>query len=109
MTTVQPLRINSTEDPFAGIGRTPLFYLDDEEVTIPVDVPASFAMNAIEQMATQGSDVLATRWLMKEVLGDDGHATLLKASARMTKKEMAILQTVIRELVFGQEEEEGKG
>ena len=108
MTTIQPIRIKSTQDPFEGIGRVPLFYLDDREVTIPVDVPASFALDAIEEMAREGSDPLATRSLMIKVLGEDGYDTLREAASKMTKKEMAIIQTVIRELVFGEEEEEGK-
>jgi hypothetical protein len=106
--TYTPIRIKTSEDPFAGIGRRPLFYVDEMEFTVPVDVPAGYALEAIEKMAEAGSDALATRWLMMEILGKDAYAALLANSYRVTKPEMAQIQGAIRELVFGETEEEGK-
>jgi hypothetical protein len=107
MTKYTPIRIDSNEDPFAGIGRQPLFYLDGEEFTIPVDVPASYAIEALEDMATMG-DAMASRKLMVDVLGDEGYAALRKAGKRMTRQEFGQIQNAVRRLVFGDEEEPGK-
>lgn len=104
----QPVRINTNEDPFAGIGRTPMFYVDELAFTVPIDVPASFALFALEHMSKTG-DAMATRWLMKEVLGEEGYQALLDNSHRITRTELRQIQAAIRELVFGEEEEEGKG
>lgn len=102
-----PVRINTSEDPFAGIGRKPLFYIDDREYTIPVDVPAWYGLEAMEKTATM-SEVEGTRWLMIQMLGQEGWDAL-RACKTITKPEMAAMQMVVRELVFGEQEEEGKG
>jgi hypothetical protein len=47
-----PVRVDTSQDPFAGVGRKPLFYIDGVEYTIPVDVPAWYGMEAIEKTAT---------------------------------------------------------
>jgi hypothetical protein len=103
----EPIRVQSTDTPLAGVGRKPLFYIDDVEYTIPVDVPSWYGMQAMEKTATM-SEVEATRWLMKEMLGEEGYTALLNCKT-ITKPEMQAMQMVIRALVFGEEEEEGKG
>lgn len=103
-----PVRIKSTDaDPFAGAGRQPLFYIDDREYSIPVDVPAWYGLEAMEKTATM-SEVEATRWVMIEMLGQEGWDAL-RTCKTITKPEMAAMQQVVRTLVFGEQEEEGKG
>lgn len=105
---IQPIRI-----PAAGqtqqvpVGRVPLFYIGDTEHTIPVDVPGSLSLQALEQVAEHG-EAIGTRWLMIQVLGDESYQALVNCK-EITKYEMAQIQKVIRELVFGEQEEEGKG
>lgn len=89
------------------VGRQPLFYIGDQEYTIPVDVPGSLTLKALDMTDQQG-EVIATIWVMKQVLGEEGYKALLNAP-NITKPELAAIQKVIRELVFGEAEEEGKG
>jgi hypothetical protein len=88
-------------------GRVPLFYVGEKEYTIPVDVPGSLTLQALDMTAERG-EVEATVWVMKKVLGEDGYKALL-THPDITKPELAAITKVVRELVFGEAEEEGKG
>lgn len=101
-----PIRLPA-QAPETTVGRQPLFYIGDKEYTIPVDVPGSLTLKALDMTADQG-EIIATRWVMRQVLGDDGYQALLNAP-NITKPELAAITKVIRELVFGEAEEEGKG
>lgn len=103
-----PIRID-TKDPAVGpsAGRRPLFYIDGVEHSIPVDVPGNLALQAIEWMAELG-DAMATRKLMIEVLGEESYRALVNCTS-ISKGEMQAIQQVIKDLVFGEQEQEGKG
>jgi hypothetical protein len=105
-----PIRLQTpeaVEEKAVPIGRVPLFYVGQKEYTIPVDVPGSLTLQALDMTAEKG-EVEATVWVMKKVLGEDGYKALL-THPDITKRELAGIQKVIRELVFGEAEEEGKG
>jgi|SRR5688572_22843375 len=101
-----PIRLKS-EAPTGPVGRQPLFYIGEKEYTIPVDVPGSLTLKALNMTAEKG-EVEATVWVMRQVLGNEGYQALLNAPD-ITKPELAAITKVIRELVFGEAEEEGKG
>ncbi len=108
MKNFTPVRLTSTVpavDP-KTTGRIPLFYVDDTEYSIPVEVPGNLALQAVDMTAKQGEPT-ATAWVMEQVLGEEGYAALLKAP--MTKAEAGAIQKVIRDLVFGEPEDSGKG
>lgn len=104
-----PIRLQTPEavaEKAVPVGRQPLFYVGEKEYTIPVDVPGSLTLKALDMTATEG-EVIATRWVMRQVLGDDGYKALL-THPDITKRELAAITKVVRELVFGEAEEEGK-
>lgn len=58
--------------------REPLFYIDGTEYSIPLDPPATIAINATHIIATGGpsAGAMAEDYLMTEMLGEDGFAAL---------------------------------
>lgn len=87
--------------------REPLFSIDGTEYTIPVEVPGSMALRAMEMTRTAG-EAPTTAWIMEQLLGKEGWKAL-RACDQVTKPQMKAIMAVCREKVFGDMEEEGKG
>jgi len=72
------LRLTSTSDEEEA--REPLFYIDDVEYTIPVEPPASIALEALHIVAEGGgspvAQMMAEDYVMTEMLGEEGYAAL---------------------------------
>jgi hypothetical protein len=102
-----PVRITTPADPDAWKDkREPLFYVDDVEYTIPVKVPGSVSLEAMERFRQYG-DAAASPWLMELVLGEDGYAALRRSGVE--KEDLAKIGKVVRDRVFGGlEDEPGK-
>lgn len=97
----------SSAEKKAPVGRKPIFSIDGQEYTVPVDVPGWMALEYVEKAATEG-EAVATRWVMVQVLGQAGYDALRGFKA-LEKSDLAAIQKIIRELVMGETEEEGKG
>jgi len=87
--------------------REEIFAIDGVSYTIPREVPGSLALEAMHQMRETG-DVPATLWAMEELIGKAGMKALRNCKTVRVEETLAI-QKIIRDRVFGLEEEEGKG
>lgn len=89
--------------------REPFFTIEDEdgdkrEYTIPVEVPASVTLQAMEHFR-QGGDAVAIPWLLELMLGSDGYRALLAAPG-ITRTNLAAINEVVRIKVFGDPEDQ---
>lgn len=87
--------------------RQELFSIDGVSYTIPKEVPASLGLEAIDRTAREG-EVRANRWLMIQLMGQEAYDAL-RTCPGVGKEDLLAIQAVCRELVFGDQEEEGKG
>lgn len=87
--------------------REDLFEIDGVAYSIPVEVHGSMALEAMRLTREKG-EVWATDWVMEQMIGAEGYKALIKCKTA-TKAEVTAIQKVIREKVFGEQEEEGKG
>jgi hypothetical protein len=71
----EPLRLSSTK-PADFDEREPLFFIDDQEYTIPKRPRANLSLQFLEQVKTQGTDIAAA-WLMEEMLGTEPYEALM--------------------------------
>lgn len=96
-----------TSEPEGEEKREPLFYIDDREYTIPVEPPASIALTALDIMASGAPDAAARaeRYVMTEMLGEDGWQAL-RSCKTLTLRDYRRLAQVCSEKVMGQLEEE---
>lgn len=94
-------------DPDAWKGnREPIFTIDGQEYTIPVEIPARISLMATRRLAELG-EVAGGVWLMTFLLGQDGWDALEKCPD-VTPADLKAIQAVIRQKTFGAMEEEGK-
>lgn len=96
-----------TTQPTPESGREPLFSIDGTAYTIPMEVPASLALEAME-ITRQRGEASATAWVMEQLLGAEGWKAL-RTCPQVRKADMRVLMRICRERVFGGMEEEGKG
>lgn len=83
--------------------REVLFTIDDEEYTIPREVPGHITLQAME-VYRNGGDGVATPWIMERMLGPEGYRALLECKA-VTKTNLAAINEVLRRKVFGDPED----
>lgn len=100
-----PLVLELTSGPAEDLERIPIFSVDGTEYTIPADVPAYVSLEAQELLATQGM-VVAERWLMVELLGQDGWDAL-RSCKTLTRAQYRKLAASIVEHAMGPDEDEG--
>lgn len=101
-----PLILELTSGPAEDLERIPIFSVDGTEYTIPKDVPAYVSLEAQELLATQGM-VVAERWLMVELLGEDGWKAL-RSCKTLTRGQYRKLAASIVEHAMGSDEEDPK-
>lgn len=103
-----PLRFSAESDEPEE--REPLFFIDDHEYTIPVNPPASIALEALHIMAAGKGSVAASieaeDYIMTEMLGEDGWAAL-RGCKTVKKHEMRHLIQVISERANSAMEDDG--
>jgi hypothetical protein len=84
-----------SSDDVVSEERIPLFSIDGTEYTMPAEVAGNVSMEATELWATEG-EASATRWLMLELLGEDGWAAL-RGCKTITKAQMRqVVQIIVR-------------
>ena len=82
--------------------RIPLFSIDGTEYTMPAEVPGYVSVEVIDLWATQG-EAAGTRWLMRELLGEDGYDAL-RTCKTITKAQVRQVTKILVEHALGDED-----
>jgi hypothetical protein len=101
------LNITTKAQPDATQERETAFTIDDREYTVPVEVDSSVGMMATDLMATQGEPA-AVRYIMIQLLGKDAYQRLIREKG-LSREDLKAIQIILREKVFGAEEDQGNG
>lgn len=103
----EPIRISADED--VEEERVPLFYIGDDEYTVPREIAPGAALQYLRQARESGHE-LATPPLLIRVLGEDAYMALEQSKA-VTEDQLEKIVKLIVDLALGQAEKkkEGKG
>jgi hypothetical protein len=99
----EPIRIAADDDVVEE--RVPLFYIGDDEYTIPKTIPKGVALQYLRQASEVGHD-LATAPLLIRVLGEDAYAAL-EESRGLSEEQLEKIVNIIVELALGKQEGAG--
>lgn len=94
----EPVRI-STKDKVEEIERVPLFYIDDDEYTIPKKFAPNVGIQYLRDLNEDGRDFAVAR-LMKAALGSEAFDALADCES-ITKEQMEKINGMIIELALG--------
>lgn len=97
MKPFEPIHIDTTEAE--EVKRVPFFYIDDEEYTIPEEVPASIVMRYFRDVDEKGPEVAVAR-AMIELIGEDAMDALAE-SPSVTDEQTKQIMAVVEELLMG--------
>jgi hypothetical protein len=104
----EPIRIDADDDVVED--RVPLFYIGDDEYTIPREIPPGVALQYLRQARESGHE-LATPPLLIRVLGEDAYMALEQSKA-VKEDQLERIVKLIVDLALGQadkkKEEGGK-
>ena len=100
----EPLRIAANDDIVEE--RVPLFYIGDDEYTIPKEIPVGVALQYLREAREHGRD-LATAPLLTAVLGEDAYAALEQSKA-LNEDQMEWIINKVLDLALGRKKKEGK-
>ncbi|MDH6448176.1 hypothetical protein M2155_000584 [Streptomyces sp. SAI-119] len=100
----EPLRIAANEDHVEE--RVPLFYIGDDEYTIPKSIPPGVALQYLREAREHGRD-LATAPLLTAVLGEDAYRALEESKA-LDEDQMEWIINKVLDLALGRKAKEGK-
>ena len=101
----EPIRIPANEDVVEE--RVPLFFIGDDEYTIPKTIPPGVALEFMREARTHGRD-LATAPLLTRVLGEDAYEALEQSKA-LTEDQLEWIVDKVLDLALGRKKErEGK-
>jgi hypothetical protein len=100
----EPIRIAADDD--VEEERVPLFYIGDDEYTIPKDIPRGVALQYLRHASEVGHE-LATAPLLIRVLGEDAYLALEQSRA-MTSEQLEQIVDIIIKQALGQQETGGK-
>ena len=100
----EPIRIAANEDVVEE--RVPLFYIGDDEYTIPKTIPPGVALQFLREAREHGRD-LATAPLLTRVLGEDAYEALEQSKA-LTEDQMEWIVNKVLDLALSRETKEGK-
>jgi len=101
----EPIHIPANEDVVEE--RVPLFYIGDDEYTIPKHIPKGVALQYLRHAADVGHE-LATAPLLIRVLGEDAY-TALEQSKGLTDEQLEqIVDIIVGQALGRQEGDEGK-
>jgi hypothetical protein len=101
----EPIRIVADEDVVEE--RVPLFYIGDDEYTIPKEIPKSVALQYLRQAAERGHE-LATAPLLIRVLGEDAYEALEQSKGLKDDQLEKIVDIIVSLALGKQEGKEGK-
>ncbi|WP_435279341.1 hypothetical protein [Streptomyces sp. 1222.5] len=100
----EPIRIAADDD--VPDERVALFYIGDDEYTIPKHIPRGVALQYLRHAAEVGHEV-ATAPLLIRVLGEDAYMALEQSKA-MTQEQLEQIVDIIIKQALGAQEKEGK-
>ncbi len=100
----EPIHIAANEDVVEE--RVPLFFIGDDEYTIPKAIPPGVALEFLREAREHGRD-LATAPLLNRVLGEDAY-TALEQSKALTEDQMQWIVDKVLDLALGRKKKEGK-
>ena len=100
----EPIRIAANDDVVEE--RVPLFFIGDDEYTIPKSIPPGVALEFLREAREYGRD-LATAPLLSRVLGEDAY-TALEQSKALTEDQMEWIVDKVLDLALGRKKKEGK-
>jgi hypothetical protein len=99
----EPIRIAANDE--IEEERVPLFYIGDDEYTIPKKIAPGVALQYLREARTHGREV-ATAPLLERVLGEDAYLALEQSRA-LTEDQMEWIVDKVLELALGQREKQG--
>ena len=82
--------------------RIPLFSIDGTQYTMPAEVAGYVSLQATDLWATEG-EAAASRWLMLELLGEDGYLAL-RTCKTISKAQMRQVQEILVRHAMGEED-----
>jgi hypothetical protein len=100
----EPIHIAANEDVVEE--RVPLFFIGDDEYTIPKAIPPGVALEFLREAREHGRD-LATAPLLIRVLGEDAY-TALEQSKALDEDQMQWIVDKVLDLALGRKKKEGK-
>lgn len=100
----EPLRIPANDD--VEEERVPLFYIGDDEYTIPKKIPPGVALQFLREAREHGRE-LATAPLLVRVLGEDAYMALEESKA-LDEDQMEWIINKVLDLALGGKRKEGK-
>jgi hypothetical protein len=100
----EPIRIAADTD--VEEERVPLFYIGNDEYTIPKHIPKGVALQYLRH-ASEGGHELATAPLLIRVLGEDAYMALEQSKALKDDELERIIDIIVKQ-ALGSQEKEGK-
>jgi len=100
----EPIRIAANDT--VEEERVPLFFIGDDEYTIPKKIPRGVALQYLRHVSEVGHEV-ATAPLLIRVLGEDAYLALEQSKA-MTGEQLEQIVDIIIKQALGEQEKEGK-
>lgn len=100
----EPIHIPADEDVVEE--RVPLFYIGEDEYTIPKEIPPGYALEYL-RVAAQVGEQLAAPTLLTRVLGEDAYMAL-ETSRGLKEKQLTQIIDLIVKRALGSSEKEGK-
>ncbi len=101
----EPIRILANEDVVEE--RVPLFYIGDDEYTIPKNISRSVALQYLRQASEVGHE-LATAPLLIRAPGEDAYMALEESKGLTGEQMDQIVDIIVKEALGKQEEGGGK-
>lgn len=99
----EPIRIAANDE--IEEERVPLFFIGDDEYTIPKKIAPGVALQYLREARTHGREV-ATAPLLERVLGEDAYLALEQSKA-LTEDQMEWIVDKVLELALGKREKPG--
>lgn len=100
----EPIRIPANEDTVEE--RVPLFYIGDDEYTIPKKIPPGAALQFMREAREHGRELAAAPLLVR-VLGEDAYLALEESKA-LEEDQMKWIVDKVLDLALGREKQGGK-
>ncbi|MDX2550117.1 hypothetical protein [Streptomyces stelliscabiei] len=101
----EPIRIAGNDEVVEE--RVPLFYIGDDEYTIPKNIPKGVALQYLRQAGERGHE-LATAPLLIRVLGEDAYEALEQSKALEDEQLEAIVDIIVGQALGRQGGDKGK-
>jgi hypothetical protein len=99
----EPVRLNSKSE--TPIDRIVLFYVDDQEYSIPKRVGRNHGLRFLQTMRKQG-EALAAQELLEILIGEDGYQALMDCDD-LEDEQLDRIMNRLRDMALGEVEDEG--